>query len=150
MIANGYFQRFFTMVFDVQREGMLKETNGMSEFTGRMQEQRNITLEEKHKQKEETNKQTNLNFTYLHLRKTKMERQVYLKVKRSSNIFLAYRSFQMAIKMTPPQCENISQTHRIFTLKKRYLHPIEPYQDDHRHKSAQLDNEHDTEAVMPE
>lgn len=45
------------MVFDVQREGMLKETNGMSEFTGRMQEQRNITLEEKHKQKEETNKQ---------------------------------------------------------------------------------------------
>lgn len=82
MIANGYFQRFFTMVFDVQREGMLKETNGMSEFTGRMQEQRNITLEEKHKQKEETNKQTNLNFTYLHLRKTKMERQVYLKVKR--------------------------------------------------------------------
>lgn len=64
MIANGYFQRFFTMVFDVQREGMLKETNGMSEFTGRMQEQRNITLEEKHKQKEETNKQTNLNFVF--------------------------------------------------------------------------------------
>lgn len=32
------------MVFDVKCERMLKETNGMSEFTGRMQEQGNITL----------------------------------------------------------------------------------------------------------
>lgn len=33
--------------------------------------------------------------------------------------------------------------------KNNNLHRVEPYQDDHRHKSKQLGNERDIKAVMP-